>query len=280
MDKDVQNAMIGGGAGPLLQVLTQKFVDPFIAPMLYSSAQYIKDLKAAGYVPQAADAGLTEEQLGTKVMETSGYTFASNSKGAPTLIDTSHLKATKDTYMAAVGQKVSPIMLPSTWGTGILGVVAAADSAYDFTGMARDYKIIEASAGASLVTGAVMRATGFVSMTAFPSGLDVPSAPTVQYFSSEVQNNLQRLSSENQRLNQELAQLRAAQPPRGLPPGVGAYNIQTTQPVVQVTEIIPGKGAEVIKQRSGIMSGGGAIQKATAESVRHQTGLVTLHGGR
>jgi len=280
MDKDVVQVMEGVAAGKAVQALMRKYGDLEVAKMfLYTPEQYVKDLKTAGYIVQTVDAAKTDAEIGVIVMQASGYTFLS---GPANLRGSAKLTADPFTYRAAAGQKVSPYMFPSVWGTGILGAVGVADSMYDFLGL-KKHKLIVAAAGASLLGDGITRAMGVDGTITAPSGFDVTKQPGMQYLDKSAMQNLQRLSTDNNNLRTELAQLRAAstaQYPRGMPPGIPSYSAQANaqQPVVQVTEIIPGKGAEAIKERTYMV--GGAIQKATAESVRHQTGLVTLHGGR
>lgn len=286
MDKDVQNAMIGGGVAAFVSAGLQKYGDPVFAPMLYSATQYAKDLKTTGYVPLAADAGLTDDQIGVKILETTGFPWGSVETGkVAALVGPGHLTATKDTYMAAVGQKVPPYMLPSTMGAGVIGLAAAADAAGKYVEGLSKYRVLEGALGGNLIGYTVARGTGFIGFKAYPSGLDPIALPTgtTQYLDQSAMQNLKRLTTDNSNLRAEIAQLRAAttataQYPRGMPPGIPSYAVSTQQPTIQVTEIIPGKGAEAIKERTHMV--GGHLQKATAESVRHQTGLVTLHGGR
>ncbi len=272
MDKDITQVIEGVAAGKVLQAFMRKYGDPIVAQaFLYSSEQYVKDLKAAGYGLQVVDAAKTDAEIGVIVTQASGYTFLT---GPANLRGTGKLTADPYTYQAAAGQKVKSYMFPSVWGTGLLGVVGLADTAYDFLGQSK-HKILIAAAGSSLLGDGVVRALGVDGTITAPSGFDVSKQPAMQYLDPGAMQNLQRLSADNMTLRNEIAQLRSAQYPRGMPQGVPSY---AQQPVVQVSEIIPGKGAEAIKERTHLV--GGQLQKATAESVRYQTGLITLHGGR
>jgi hypothetical protein len=285
-DPNVTAIVEGVAAGKVVQSLVRKFGDLAVAPLLlYTPEQYVKDLKTAGYVVQAVDAAKTDAEIGTIVMQTSGYTFLS---GPANLRGSAKLTADPFTYQAAAGQKVPAYMFPSTWFTGIIGIAGVADGYYNFTGMAK-HKLLIAAAGASMLGDGITRGIGVDGTISAPSGFDVSKQPAMQQLDHSAMQNLQRLSAENNNLRNELMQLRAAgqqqqqqvvqaQPPRGMPSGIPSYTVNATQPVVQVTEIIPSKGAEAIKQRTHLV--GGAIQKATPESVKHQTGLVTLTGGR
>jgi len=288
MDKDVTQIIEGVAAGKTLQALMRKYGDPIVAQaFLYTSEQYATDLTKltpTPYIPQAVSGVQdTPKVIGDGIMSDAGYAFVS---GPGHLTGTGGLTATKYTYQAAAGQKVAPYMFPSVWGTGILGAVGIADSEYDFLGL-KKHKILVAAAGSSLLADGIVRAIGVDGTITAPSGFDVSKQPSMQYLDQSAMNNLKRLTADNTNLRTEIAHLRSAataatastaQYPRGMPPGIPSYAVSAQQPVVQVTEIIPGKGAEAIKERTHLV--GGQLQKATAESVRHQTGLVTLHGGR
>jgi len=285
MDKDVTQIIEGVAAGKTLQALMRKYGDPIFAQaFLYTSEQYATDLTKLTpipYIPKSDTAGVqdTPEVIGKEIMSDAGYAFVS---GPGNLTGAGKLVATKYTYQAAAGQKVAPYTFPSVWGTGLIGAVGIADSEYDFLRL-KKHKLLVAAAGSSLLGDGIVRAIGVDGTITAPSGFDVSKQPSMQYLDQSAMNNLKRLTADNTNLRTEIAQLRAAatataQYPRGMPQGIPSYAVSAQQPVVQVTEIIPGKGAEAIKERTHLV--GGQIQKATAESVRHQTGLVTLHGGR
>jgi len=291
MDKDAQNAIYGAAGAAVTQGLIQKYGDRFVAPMVYSPTQYAVDLKKYGYVYQTTPVR-SDEEVGALIISATGYEFASvTAPAAANLTGTNKRTATIDTYMAAVGQKVAPYMLPSVWGSGVIGFVAALDAVTDKSFLLGDKRskqtrILEASVGGGLVGAAVLRAIpGLTGVKIYPSGFDAVATPTMQYLDESAMQNLRRLGADNNRLQQELAQLRStqtatAQYPRGMPPGIPSYSVHANaqQPIVQVTEILPQKGAEAIKERTHLV--GGYMQKATPETVRHQTGLVTLTGGR
>jgi len=278
MDKDVIQVVEGVAAAKTVQALVRKYGDLEVAKMfLYTPEQYVKDLKTAGYVVQIVDTAKTDAEIGVIVMQATGYTFLS---GLANLRGSAKLTADPFTYRAAAGQKVSPMYFPSTWLSALLGTVGVADSMYDFLGM-KKHKLLIAAAGSSLLGDGVTRALGVDGTITAPSGFDVTVQPGMQYLNNQgALQNLQKLSADNSRLQKEIASLRSAtaQYPRGMPPGIPSYSAQVSaqQPVVQVSEIIPSKGAEAIKERVNMMG----IHKATAETVKRQTGLVTLTGGR
>lgn len=219
MDKNIQNAMIGGGVAAFISAGLQKYGDPVFASMMYSSTQYAKDLKTAGYLPSAADAGMTDDQIGVKILETTGFTWGSVAVGkVAALVGSGHLTATKDTYMAAVGQKVPPYMLPSTLGAGLIGIAAAADAAGNYIEGLREYRVLEGALGGNLIGYTVARGTGFIGFKAYPSGLDPIAIPagTMQYLDQNVQSNLRALSERNGQLQSEINTLRL-QPQHGYP---------------------------------------------------------------
>ena len=239
---------------------------------LYTPEQYVKDLKAAGYTVQTTDGSKTDAEIGQIVLQASGYTFASASNGA-NLRGSSKLTADPFTYQAAVGQKVEPYYMPSCWLTGAAGGIV---TGMELTGHNQyiggsNRKLIMTAAGSGLLFNGLARGIGAHGTITAPSGFDVSKQPGMQYLDGAMAN-LTRLAAENNRLQQEIAKLRAAQPPRGIPPGVTVQ-----QPYVQVTEIIPSKGAEQIKERTYMMGG---MRKLTPETVKRNTGLVTLTGGR
>lgn len=270
MDKYITNAAVGAAGAAILQGGIQKYGDRLIAPMLYSSTQYAVDLKKAGYIPVSTTQ--SDADIGNAIVAATGYEFAA---GSPTnLVGTNKRTATIDTYMAAVGQKVSPFMLPSVWGTGLVGVFGIADSVNGWLGIKdKETKIAEAALGGGLVGGAVMRAIpGLTGVKAYPSGFDVIATSTMQYLDPSVQANLRQLSERNAQLQSEIMQLRGHVGPAR---ASGAVNY--SNPVVNVQEIIPSKGSEPIKDRTHMM---GQAFRATAEHVRGRTGLVTLTGGK
>lgn len=236
MDKNVQNAMIGGGVAAFVSAGLQKYGDPVFAPMMYSATQYAKDLKTAGYVPATADAGLTDDQIGVKILETTGFTWGSTGVGkVGTLIGTGRLLATKDTYMAAVGQKVPPYMLPSTIGAAVIGIAAAADAANGYVEGLSKHRVLEGALGGNLIGYTVARGAGFIAFKAYPSGLDPVAIPagTMQNFDANVQSNLRALSERNGQLQSEITTLR-----RQLQLGPRATGtVQASEPKVTVTEL-------------------------------------------
>lgn len=241
MDKNVQNAMIGGGVAAVISAGLQKYGDPLFASMLYSATQYAKDLKTAGYIPATGDAGLTDDQIGVKILETTGFTWGSVATGkVAALVGSGRLTATKDTYMAAVGQKVPPYMLPSTIGAAVVGIAAAADAAGEYVEGLREYRVLEGALGGNLVAYSAARATGFIAFKAYPSGLDPIALPagTMQYLDPNVQSNLRALSERNNQLQAEVNALR----------GRATGTVHAAIPQVTVTELARNPN-EALKQQ-------------------------------
>jgi len=248
MDKNVQNAMIGGGVAAFVSAGLQKYGDPVFAPMMYSATQYAKDLKTAGYLPLVADAGLTDDQIGVKILETTGFTWGSVATGkVAALVGSARLTATKDTYMAAVGQKVPPYMLPSTIGAGIIGIAAAADAAGDYVEGLSKYRVLEGALGGNLLGYTVARGAGLIAFKAYPSGLDPIALPagTMQYLDPNIQSNLRALSERNGQLQSEVNTLRH-QLQLGAARATGT--VQAAVPQVTVTELARNPN-EALKQQ-------------------------------
>ena len=247
MDKEVQYAMIGGGVAAFVSAGLQRYGDPVFAPMMYSATQYAKDLKTAGYLPLVADAGLTEDQIGVKILETTGFTWGSVATGkVAALVGSAHLTATKDTYMAAVGQKVPPYMLPSTIGAGLVGIAAVADAAGEYVEGLSKYRVLEGALGGNLLGYTVARGAGIIAFKAYPSGLDPIALPagTMQYLDPNIQSNLRVLSERNNQLQSEVNTLR-----HQLQLGARATGtVQAAVPRVTVTELARNPN-EALKQQ-------------------------------
>jgi hypothetical protein len=194
-------------------------------------------------------------------------------------------------------------MFPSVWLSGILGGAVVAEGATNFTKMAftKNNDVGVAAAGASMLMDGLARGIGVDGMTSAPSGFDISAnQPAMQYLDQSAVANLRRLSDENGRLQNELAQLRSMNRPAQVqqPVQTAAYRYNAPQPQVTLTpvggyqpapqphvtvtpmggDIIPSRGAEYVKDRMYMMGMG--IHRATGETVRNNTGLVTLSGGK
>jgi len=176
---------------------------------------------------QAVDTAKTDAEIGAIVTQASGYTFLS---GPANLRGTAKLTADPFTYQAATGQKVAPWKQLSTWGTGLLGVVGIADGMYDFLGL-RQYKLLVAAAGASLLGDGVVRGIGVDGTITAPSGFDVSKQPGMQYLDPTVQSNLRALSDRNNQLQSEVNTL------RNQLGGRATGTVQAAVPQVTVTEM-------------------------------------------
>jgi hypothetical protein len=300
MNKDITQVIAGIGIGKGLQALTRYYIDLEVAKIsLYSAAQYVKDLVTAGYLRAAA--ADTDDSIATAIMGVNGYTF-SGYKIAGTggnLLGTNKLTANHFTYRAAAGQKVAAWMFPSTWLSAVVGGLAVAEGATNFTKMdfTKKNEIGVAAMGASMMADGIARGAGVDGTTSAPSGFDISAtAPAMQYLDQSAVANLKRLSEENNRLQGELSQLRSMNRQVQQPVQTAAYRYNAPQPQVTVTpmggyqpqpqvtvtpmggDIIPSRGAEYVKDRMNMMGMG--IHRATGETVRNNTGLVTLSGGK
>lgn len=290
MKKEITQVIAGIGVGKGIQSLMRYFVDLEVAKIsLYTSTQYVKDLITAGYLRKVASD--TDDSIATAIMGVNGYTFSGyKTAGAGgNLLDTNKLTANHFTYRAAAGQKVAPWMFPSVWLSGLVGGVAVAESATNFTktDFTKKNDVGVAAMGASMLLDGIARGIGVDGTISAPSGFDISATqPAMQYLDHSAAANLKRLSEENGRLQGELAQLRSAN--RYAQPQTAAYRYNAPQPQVTVTgqpqvtitpvgtDIIPSRGAEIIKDRMNMMG----IHRATGETVRNNTGLVTLSGGK
>jgi hypothetical protein len=285
MKKEITQVIAGIGIGKGIQALTRYYVDLEVAKtMLYTPTQYAVDLKKALYILKAADSTKSDDEIGRVIMSDTGFEFAS---GPGNLMGTAKMTANKHTYRAAAGQKVAPWMFPSTWLSAVVGGVALAEGATNFTkiGFTKTNDVGVASMGASMLMDGISHGIGIDGTITAPSGFDVSKQPAMQYLDQSAVANLRRLSDENNRLQGELAQLKGSRPPTQ----TAAYRYNAPQPQVTVTgqpqvtitpvgtDIIPSRGAEVVKDRMYMMEG---IHRATGETVRNNTGLVTLSGGK
>lgn len=271
--ENITQVVAGIGAGKVFQILMRKYGDLGLAQyMLYTPAQYVKDLVKAGYL-RAAPAD-TDDDIAKAVATEAGYPFGGYvvAGSGGNLLGTNKLTANMFTYRAAAGQKVAPWMMPSAWLSGLVGGVVTVEGAYNFTGadFTRKNDVGVAAMGVSLLADGITRGIGVDGTIAAPSGFDITKEPIMQYLDPSALDSIKKLAADNQRLQVEVAALRAAQPPRGAPPGVAAYEVRTS-------DIIPKRGAEHVTARTGMMGHGGA----TLETLRRTTGLVTLSpGGR
>ena len=295
MKKEITQVIAGIGVGKGIQSLMRYFVDLEIAKIsLYTSTQYVKDLVTAGYL--RAVVSDTDDSIATAIMGVNGYTFSGyKTAGAGgNLLGTNKLTANHFTYRAAAGQKVAPWMFPSVWLSGLVGGVAVAESATNFTKIDYTKKndVGVAAMGASMLMDGIARGIGVDGTISAPSGFDISTTqPAMQYLDQSAVANLRRLSDENGRLHGELAQLRSMNrsAQTQTTTQTAAYRYQAPQPQVTAmgqphvtitpvgTDIIPSRGAEVLKDRMHMMGG---IHRATGETVRNNTGLVTLSGGK
>jgi hypothetical protein len=302
MNKDITQVIAGIGIGKGVQSLIRYYVDLEVAKIsLYTAAQYVKDLVTAGYLRAAA--ADTDDAIATAIMGVNGYTFSGyKTAGAGgNLVGTTKLTANQFTYRAAAGQKVAAWMFPSTWLSAVVGSVAVAEGATNFTKMdfTKKNEIGVAAMGASMLADGIARGVGVDGTISAPSGFDISATqPAMQYLDQSAVANLRRLSDENGRLQTELSQLRSMNRPAQVqqPVQTAAYRYNAPQPQVTVTpiggyqpapqpqvtitpmggDIIPSRGAEYVKDRMHMMG----IHRATGETVRNNTGLVTLSGGK
>lgn len=291
MKKEITQVIAGIGLGKGVQSLMRYFVDLEVAKIsLYAPVQYVKDLVTAGYL--RASTTDTDDSIATAIMGVNGYTFSGyKTAGAGgNLLGTNKLTANHFTYRAAAGQKAAPWMFPSVWLSGVIGGVAVAEGATNFTKIdfTKKNDVGVAAMGASMLMDGIARGIGVDGTISAPSGFDISATqPAMQYLDQSAVANLRRLSDENNRLQGELAQLRSASRP-GQPVQTAAYRYNAPQPQVTVTgqpqvtitpvgtDIIPGRGAEPVKDRMYMMG----IHRATGETVRNNTGLITLSGGK
>ncbi len=288
MDKDkIMEIVAGATLGKGVQSLVRYYVDLEVAKMsLYTPTQYAVDLKKALYV--APDTTKSDDENGQAILSDTGLMYVS---GPGNLMGTGKLTANKFTYRAAAGQKVAAWMFPSTWLSGILGGVVVAEGAMNFTKMdfTRKHDVGLTTMGATMLVDSIARGIGVEGTISAPSGLDVSKQPAMQQLDQSAMANLRRLSDENSRLQGELAQLKSMNRAQTQQPvQTAAYRYNAPQPQVTVsgtpqvtitpvgTDIIPSRGAEPIKDRMYMMG----IHRATGETVRNNTGLITLSGGK
>lgn len=272
---EITQVAAGIGIGKGVGILIRKFADLQVAKyMLYTSAQYVKDLITGGYIRAAATD--TDDAIAKAIMTGSGYTFSGyNTPGAGgNLTGVNKLIANESTYRAAAGQKVAPWMFPSTWLSGIVGGVFTAEGITNFTGSSytKDKDVGVSALGMTLLADGISHGIGIEGTVAAPSGFDIKTPPPMQYLSQEAQKNLQKLAADNQRLQNEIAQI------RNLRQTVDPHIDTAPGGTVYTEEKLPSKGAEALKERTYMLDRN--VFRATAEAVKAKTGLVTLTGGR
>lgn len=273
---EITQVAAGIGLGKGTQILIRKFADLQVAKyMLYTPAQYVKDLITGGYIRAVSTD--TDDAIATAILTPNGYTFSGfNVAGAAgNLTGTNKLTANEYTYRAAAGQKVAPWMFPSTWLSGIVGGLFTAEGITNFTGSGFTAKndVGVSALGMSLLADGIMRGVGIEGTVAAPSGFDIKTPPSMQYLSQEAQKNLQKLALDNQRLLAEIEQIKTL---RGKP--ADPHIVVAPGETVYTDTALPSKGAEALKERTYLLDRN--VFRATAEAVKARTGLVTLSGGR
>ena len=242
------------GAGSVLSKgiygVERHFLDKeFAKMMLYKPAEYTKDLIKAGYVRAVATD--TDDDIATSIMSPTGYKF---SGGPANLVGDQKLTATSDTYMAAVGQKVSPWQLPSSWLSAIMGVLLASEAQYNLSGadFTKKHELGVGITGVNMFVEGTSRMMGIGSPKIAPTGFDVTPG-TVQHLSGKGANveAFQAMTRENQMLKTRLNQMQNQRTP------TAATLNQTSmpQPQPQVQELPETPDVRSIKERFGIMEG-------------------------
>lgn len=262
---------IGSGAvlSKGIYAFNRHFLDKEFAKMtLYKPADYTKDLIKAGYVRAVATD--TDDDIATAIMSPTGYKFAG---GPANLVGDQKLTATSDTYMAAVGQKVSPWQLPSFWASGITGVLLASEAQYNLTGadFTRKHELGVGMAGVNLVVEGVSRALSIGSPKIAPTGFDVTPG-TLQHLSGKGTNvqAFQALTRENQMLKGRLGQMNrpATQSPT-------ATLAPTSTPQPQVQELPETPQLKSIKDKFGLMEADPQAAVVQGGGYRPGPGYVT-----
>ena len=251
----------------------RRFIDKEFAKLaLYKPIDYVKDLIKSGYL--RADPADTDDDIATSIVSPTGYAFVG---GPSNLTGTNKLTATADTYMAAVGQKVSPLYLPSTWLSALIGVVAAAEAQWNFTGaeFTRTHGLGIGVAGVNMLLDGVSRGLGVDGVKVAPTGMDVKPG-TVQYLAGESVNMqaIQQMTQENQSMRTQIQQLKGQLSATGTPGGIPG-------PGMQVQEVPMTPDVKSIKDRFGLMGtttgmvpGPGAV--TPAEAMRKKFGLMSF----
>lgn len=277
------------GSGSVLSkgvyAFNRHFLDKEFAKMtLYKPADYTKDLIKAGYVRAVATD--TDDDIATAIMSPTGYKFAG---GPANLVGDQKLTATSDTYMAAVGQKVSPWQLPSSWLSALTGVLLASEAQYNLTGadFTRKHELGVGIAGVNMFVEGAARMVGIGSPKIAPTGFDVTPG-TLQHLSGKGTNvqAFQALTRENQMLKSRLGQMNRPSPKVS---GQAATLAQTSMPQPQVQELPETPQLKSIKDKFGLMEGepqpavvqGGGYRPGPGyvtplESMKKQFGLMSF----
>lgn len=266
---------VGGGmiVSKGAYAVLRRFIDKEFAKLaLYKPIDYVKDLIKSGYL--RADPADTDDGIATAIVSPTGYTFVG---GPSNLTGTNKLTATSDTYMAAVGQKVTPLYLPSTWLSAIIGVAAAAEAQWNLTGseFSRTHGLGIGVAGVNILLDGVARGLSVDGVKVAPTGMDVKPG-TVQYLAGEGVNMqaIQQMTQENQAMRTQIQQLKGQSSATGTPAGIPGPGVQTQE--VPMTPDV-----RSIKERFGLMDtvtgmvpGPGAV--TPAESMRKKFGLMSF----
>lgn len=281
------------GSGSVLSksmyAFNRHFLDKEFAKMtLYKPADYTKDLIKAGYVRAVATD--TDDDIATAIMSPTGYKFAG---GPANLVGDQKLTATSDTYMGAVGQKVSPWQLPSCWLSAITGVLLASEAQYNLTGadFTRKHELGVGLTGVNLAVEGVSRALSIGTPKIAPTGFDVTPG-TLQHLSGKGTNvqAFQALTRENQMLKSRLGQMnRPATATPTATPTATATLAQTSTPQPQIQELPETPELKSIKDKFGLMEGdpqpavvqGGGYRPGPGyvtplESMKKQFGLMSF----
>lgn len=248
------------GAGSILSKgmysVERHFLDKeFAKMMLYKPLEYATDLIKAGYVRAVATD--TDDEIAKAILAATGYKFAG---GPANLIGDNKLTATSDTYFAAVGQKVSPWQLPSSWLSALTGVLLVSEAQYSLTKSAfmRKHELGVGIAGVNMFVEGASRMFGIGSPKIAPTGFDV-KVGTVQHLTGKGVNvqAFQALTRENQTLK---TRLNKTQTPGATLAQTAMPQTSTPQPQVQEVPMTP--DVVSIKDRFGIMDGEGGGEVA------------------
>ncbi len=274
------------GAGSILSKgmygVERHFLDKEFAKLaLYKPLDYVKDLIKAGYTRFVATD--TDDEIAKAITSATGYKF---SGGPANLTGDNNLTATSDTYMAAVGIKVSAWQLPSSWLSAILGVLIASEAQYNLTGAAftKKHELGVGIAGVNMFVEGASRMVGIGTTKSAPTGLDV-ALGTTRVLAGKGTNvqAFQAMARENQTLKSKLSQMTNRQ----MPAATLAQHSPPAQP--QVMELPETPGLKSIKDKFGlmegeqpaVMQGGGGYRPgpgyvAPLESMKKQFGLMSF----
>lgn len=249
---------VGSAVSKGIYAVERHFLDKEFAKMLlYKPIDYAKDLIKAGYVRAVATD--TDDEIASSIIGSTGYKFAG---GPANLTGDNKLTATSDTYFAAVGQKVSPWQLPSSWLSVITGLLLAAESQYGLTGsdFMEKHELGVGIAGVNMFVEGASRIIGIGSPKISPTGFDV-KVGTVQHLSGKGVNTqaFQALTRENQTLKSSLSRMQQ-QSSAATFARPAMTHTSTPQPQIQEVPMTP--DVTSIKDRFGLMEGGGGGEAA------------------